>query len=331
VVVALLTAVALIVAVVVIWTRVTAPAGRTVDAAPTGPRSTSEPVLPLSSSPVPHAAASAVRATASTPKPTPVPTPVARAAEQAKKGVAASAYSWKDPAKLAALGVSWAYNWSASVPASTSTIQYIPMVWGPALATPATLSKLAAGRKAGRYQTLLTFNEPEKTRQANMSPAQAIALWPALMATGLQLSSPAVASPNDGWLAQFMALAAQRHYRVDFIALHFYVDFTNPNAVSSLVATLRTVYARYQKPIWITELGALDTRPWGEAMAHLPSEGAAVSYLKQVTAALDGLPFVARYAWFSDNCWSLVHERTSSLYNGSGTMTDLGAAYTAAL
>jgi hypothetical protein len=70
--------------------------------------------------------------------------------------------------------------------------------------------------------------------QSNMTPGQAADLWPQLERTGLILGSPAPAVPTDGWLSRFMALVRRRHLRVDFIALHYYQDFTNPQAVAAL-------------------------------------------------------------------------------------------------
>ena len=89
--------------------------------------------------------------------------------------------------------------------------------------------QLSLGARTGGYQHLLGFNEPDSVDQADLSPTQAANLWPRLMATGLVLGSPAPAVPSDGWLARFMALVAQRHLRVDFIALHFYAEIDDPH------------------------------------------------------------------------------------------------------
>ncbi len=53
----------------------------------------------------------------------------------------------------------------------------------------------------------------------------ALGYWPQLMATGMTLGSPAVASgaaSSGGWLDQFMSGVAAAGYRVDFITLHWY-------------------------------------------------------------------------------------------------------------
>jgi Glycosyl hydrolase catalytic core len=277
---------------------------------------------------MPPAAASSLRAVVPSRTNLFSATPIVVAKPRAsKKGIASSVYLSQDPTKLQELKVSWAYNWSSNVPPSTTTIDDVPMLWGKMSVTPQTIAFLKAGGRSGAYDSLLGFNEPDKAGQADMTPQQAIALWPELESTGLQLGSPAPASPNDGWLDEFMSLAKARGYRVDFIALHFYVDFTSPSSVAWLQTTLQGVYNRYHKPIWITEIGAVDTRPWAEPMAHVPTEARALTFMAEVTAMLDRLAFVDRYAWFADSAWNDPQLRLSSLYDAAGHLTAAGTLY----
>jgi hypothetical protein len=160
-----------------------------------------------------------------------------------------------------------------------------------------------------------------------MTPTRAAALWPELERTGLRLGSPAPAVPSDGWLGRFMALAHARHLRVDFIALHYYQDFTNPNAVSELRQQLVSLHHEYRKPIWITEIGAIDIRGWHEPMMRPPTEALATRYMRALFPMLDALPFVERYAWFTDDCWNDVHCRFSSLVNSAGSLTPAGSTF----
>jgi hypothetical protein len=249
-----------------------------------------------------------------------VPTP-------SKVGIASSMYLKSDPARLSALGASWAYNWSATPPPRDSRLQWVPMVWGSGSVTPGSLAVLRQARRSGEAHYLLGFNEPDSGSQSNMTPEQAAALWPKLESTGLELGSPAPAVPTDGWLAQFMKLARERHLRVNFIALHYYQDFTNPDAVASLRTQLVALHDEFHKPIWITEIGALDTRAWGEPMLHAPSGARAASYMGRLFAMLDALPFVQRYAWFTDDCWNDAGCHSSSLFNGSGRLTIVGREF----
>jgi hypothetical protein len=201
------------------------------------------------------------------------------------------------------------------------------MLWGAGSVTPAAVASLRAAKRSGLARDLLGFNEPDSSSQSNMTPARAAALWPELERTGLRLGAPAPAVPSDGWLAHFIALAHARHLRVDFIALHYYQDFTNPNAVSELRQQLVALHDQYRKPIWITEIGAIDIRGWHEPMLRQPTEALATRYMRALFPMLDALPFVKRYAWFTDDCWNDMRCRFSSLISSTGGLTPAGSTF----
>ena len=54
------------------------------------------------------------------------------------------------------------------------------------------------------------------------------------METGLRLGSPAGAAAESIWVEEFMTKAKELGYRVDFLTLHIYQDFTHPGSVESL-------------------------------------------------------------------------------------------------
>jgi Glycosyl hydrolase catalytic core len=254
--------------------------------------------------------------------------PSALGATHPKRGIASGHYLSSRPAVLTRLDASWAYDWSATAPPNRAGPPWVPMIWGAGSVKPSVIASLQAARRSGRARELLGFNEPDSASQSNLSPGRAASLWPQLERTGLRLGSPAPAVPGDGWLARFMGLARARHLRVDFIALHYYQDFTNPAAVAALRRQLVAIHRQYGKPIWITEIGALDIRRFHEPMEHTPTPGRAVAYLRQLFAMLDALPFVQRYAWFIDDCWSdSACGPYSSLLTRSGRPTRLGLAF----
>ena len=254
-----------------------------------------------------------------------------RAPVNLKRGVGSTWYLWFGPKTLTRVGATWAYDWSAKAPKPVKGLEWVPMVWGAKSVTPATLRALRRYARSGRARYLLTFNEPDQRIQAHMTVAQAVALWPALEKTGLKLGSPAPAVWFGKWLRQFMAQAKARHLRVDFIDVHFYQDFTVPSAVGKLRAELRAIHNRYHLPIWVTEIGTLDTRTFGLPMRHPPTMAAAVRYARQVIAMLDSLPFVQRYAWFTDRCWHEQGCQTSGLFSDArGHETALGRAFATA-
>jgi hypothetical protein len=236
---------------------------------------------------------------------TPVPTGTA-----VKKGVGSSKYlgsgqSQADFAKLSNLGVGWTYNWSVDYPGTNSTsIEYVPQIWGPGALTSSTLSTIAQGKASGKFKYLLAFNEPDVYEQSWMTVESAISLWPQLMNTGLRVGSPAVAlsaetyAYGQTWLENFMNAAAANGYHVDFIAVHYYPDFMDPDAADHLRTSLTNLYNQYHKPIWITELGAINA---GQLSATPTAEGAR-QFMSEAIPMLESLSFVERYAWFDDNC-----------------------------
>lgn len=221
--------------------------------------------------------------------------PAARTADT-KKGVDVWSFPGVDQA-LSASGATWYLTWSTDHAGITtrSGVHFVPMVWG---AASVTREALAEAERNG--PALLTFNEPDLSSQADMSVAQALALWPKLMATGLTLASPAVATGAarpGGWLDQFMRGAAQRHYQVDFIAVHWYGgDFSTGAAVAELRSYLESIHRRYALPVWLTEYSLIDFTPSG---SRYPSGAQQAEFVSASARMLDSLSFVARYAWFA--------------------------------
>ncbi|MFJ9628139.1 glycosyl hydrolase [Streptomyces sp. NPDC101175] len=221
---------------------------------------------------------------------------------------------------LAASGASWYFNWASSTGAVTKPdgVDYVPMIWGPGSVTDA---ELGAATQGGTKE-LLGFNEPDNGGQANMTPEQALDLWPRLEATGLRLGAPAVAANADvdgGWLDRFMKGAADRHLRVDFIPVHWYGADFGPDAANQLRGYLQRVWDRYHKPIWLTEYGLID---FSGPTPRYPGEQQQTAFITSSTQMLDSLSFVERYAWFT------LSTRTSptGLYDGT-TANASGRAY----
>jgi len=119
------------------------------------------------------------------------------------------------------LDVSWFYTWHSDHPCPGETsVPWVPMIFNAAHA------KDAARLKGSGADALLGFNEPDCANQGNVTVAEALDLWPQLMATGLRLGSPAPASFTNGtftWLKQFVDGVKIRGLRLDFLAVHFYL------------------------------------------------------------------------------------------------------------
>ncbi|WP_033288849.1 glycoside hydrolase family protein [Amycolatopsis jejuensis] len=216
----------------------------------------------------------------------------------------------------------WFYDWAADLQGVTkpSGIEFVPMMWGKGSVTQQNLNK---AKSLGK--TLLGFNEPDHGGQANMSPDQALGLWPKLQSTGMRLGAPAVAANADkagSWLDTFMRGAASRKYKVDFIPVHWYGGDFSDAAVGQLRRYLEAVHNRYHKPIWLTEYALTD---FGHGAPRYPSAAQQAKFVKNSTAMLQGLSFVERYAWFTLS----TKTAPTGLYNGTKPNAS-GAAYRAA-
>ncbi len=266
-------------------------------------------------------ASAAAAAPATTPAAT---TSGAAGATDIQKGVGVWTFDGVNKA-LALSGASWYYTWTPDHPGITTPrgTQFVPMIWGARDVTAAALGQV---KGEGRY--LLTFNEPDNGAQSGMTVSQALSLWPQLMATGMQLSSPAVAvdaATPGGWLDQFMHGAASRGYRVNFIALHWYGgDFVTASAVAELKSYVQATYARYHLPIWLTEFALIG---YNGATAIFPAPAQQAAFLTAAIRMLRGLSYVQRYSWFG--LPATAEDGSAGLFGPGAVSTAAGRAFQA--
>ncbi|GAB3673794.1 hypothetical protein GCM10027589_43690 [Actinocorallia lasiicapitis] len=217
---------------------------------------------------------------------------------------------------LTGSGSCWYYTWSPNDwYGAPPGVEFVPMIWS-------AKDIGQVGQVQGR--TLLGFNEPDMAGQANMSVEQALDLWPQLEKTGKRLGSPAPVWGGDipgRWLDQFMRGAEQRGYRVDFIALHFYTkNFDTATAVSELKGYLERTYARYRKPIWLTEFALINH----EGGMFYPPLWQQAAFVKSATSMLAKLPYLERYAWYA---LPNTRNNPTGLMDGDGNPTEPGRAF----
>ncbi|WP_438018756.1 glycoside hydrolase family protein [Sorangium sp. So ce315] len=245
----------------------------------------------------------------------------AAAGRPCKRGIAYGHHSVADLAALST-SVGWWYNW-ASVPDEQLRggddvdlgVEFVPMVWGGRFDADQVKAAIPAGAKY-----LLAFNEPNFFSQADLSAAEAAALWPQIEAIadekGLQIVSPAVNFCGGGchetdpfaYLDAFFA--ACDGCRVDFIAAHWYA--CDRPALEWYLGELK----RYRRPIWLTEFSCGDG-----ADRSLEAQAA---YMGEAVPLLESDPDVFRYAWFSGRTDAIPNV---DLLGASGELTALGALY----
>lgn len=213
-------------------------------------------------------------------------------------------------AQIKALGASWCYNWGTT-PKSTDCDDpyFVPMIWGSGNVA----SALKGVGKAG-YKTVLGFNEPNKSDQANMTVADAIALWPDLTSDpNIRVGSPAVSDDGRAWLEDFMKQVKQKGLRVDFVAMHWY-GWNKGSCVAGQLEGAVKWASQWGLPVWITEFGCMGSSNTDEKTV--------LDFFNSAIPMLAKHPLVERYAWYPWNTYNDVY--------AANAMTALGKAFAAA-
>lgn len=212
------------------------------------------------------------------------------------------------------LNVSWKYNWNLDQN-STRDLEYVPIRqqrWWP---------DLNQNWQTRGANTVLGYNEPDNTAQANLAVGDAIWSWPDLLATGLRVGSPAVTDGGrSGWLYPFMQQADAAGLRVDFVAVHYYWCYNpaDPNgAATQMYNFLKATYDQVKRPIWVTEWN--NGADWtGCGDPTFAQQQAAVAKMIDM---LESTPFVERYAIYN---WV---EDVRRVQWDDGSLTDAGVTY----
>ncbi len=199
-------------------------------------------------------------------------------------------------------GAGWYYDWSPNtyLDFEGAGVDFVPMTWNGGYNASA-LRTFLEQHPSVKY--LLAFNEPNFRDQANMTPSQAAAAWPALQAIAdefdLKIVSPApnwcgwcveeggttYNSPYD-WLRDFFAACPD--CRVDYIGIHFYMG-----AMESVRGSIDQLWNQFHKPVWLTEFN-MDKNGMGD-------NGTADEQRAFMVKMIDWMerdPHVFRYAWF---------------------------------
>lgn len=202
-------------------------------------------------------------------------------------------------------GVNWFYNWTPK-PGSQKPTEFVPMIKGAW-----NLKQIPAIKQMKGITHLLGFNEPERSKQGNISVADAIKHWPKLEALAktqnLRLGSPACSGDiGMKWFRNFMEQVEDKGLHMDFIAVHFYR--LDASGFERLVENLAD---KYDLPVWVTEFNGWDG-----------SEEDNYDFLKDSLKFLERARYIERYAYFN-----FKPGRAQALVDASGELTRLGELY----
>ncbi|KAK4941289.1 hypothetical protein LTR28_008927, partial [Elasticomyces elasticus] len=227
--------------------------------------------------------------TKSTSASSPVATPSAAAASGTprKRGVVYNNAALTD-GFVGSPFISWAYNWASTTSGLSSTFEFVPLLWGNATWFTNTWSADASKAIAGGAKNLMSFNEPDLSTQANMSPKDAATAFMKYMmpfSRQARLGSPAVTNGGGAmglnWLSAFLGECSSCN--ISFVPIHWYDSATNIAYFKEHITNASTITG---KPIWLTEFGASGT------------DAQISTFLQEVMPWMDKSPFVERYSYF---------------------------------
>lgn len=189
--------------------------------------------------------------------------------------------------------VTWMYNWYSDHNGTNPnpSLMYIPMLWGADSARTSVWSVDANYAISQGADTLLAFNEPDLSSQANLDVSEAVSAYKAYMqpfAGRAKLGAPAVT--NGGapmgltYLENFINNCTG--CTIDVVPIHWYDSATNIGYFQSYIPSAYA--AGGNRPLWITEFGASGT------------DAEIESFFNTVLPWLDSLSYVERYAYFYD-------------------------------
>ena len=221
-------------------------------------------------------------------------------------------------AERTSLKVSWYYNWTVSPDNCSTGGEFVPMYSNHPNNNPtpdAVAAQITKLVNAG-YKYVLGFNEPNKSDQANMTVADAIALWPAMTSNpNILVGSPATSADGQSWFNDFYTQAQAANMRIDFIALHWYG--WNAGSCDAKAANLES-YIKWAEglpgnlPLWLTE--------WGCMNASNPDVATVQAFFTGAVAMFAKHPRIQRYAWYQ---WDTNNELT----NSDHSLTSFGTFY----
>ncbi|KAI1093791.1 glycoside hydrolase family 128 protein [Rostrohypoxylon terebratum] len=210
--------------------------------------------------------------------------------------------------------LTWAYNWTPDPNGLEESVMFYPMLWSTASDHSTGWDDKAKAAIDRGSTAFLSFNEPDISSQANMSPSEAAdghKQYFAKYAGKVKISSPAISSSESegqgiSWLTQFFTACAGG-CQVDFCAAHWYGPGGTDGATQFLDHITKVHEACENKNVWVTEFAA--------------QSGDVNTFMKTVVDKLesDEYSFVEKYSYF----WL----SEGSLMNTTTTLSDFGEIF----
>mmetsp|Transcript_27421 Transcript_27421/g.40494 ORF Transcript_27421/g.40494 Transcript_27421/m.40494 type:complete len:643 (+) Transcript_27421:231-2159(+) len=192
-------------------------------------------------------------------------------------------------------------------------MEFVPMFWS---SVPSTLTEdEIANFQAATH--VIGFNEPERTDQANLTPAQAATMWADVVAIAneynLQIVGPCVTKDAYDWYDQWLTACDSLYgagvgCQHDKVCIHMYLQPHPCNTSKSweCVGDETGYHAKYylnkwyddygNKPIWVTEYGCY---PWIAGGCDASKHSVIMDQLTSIYESDEFSNKLERYNWFT--------------------------------
>lgn len=185
--------------------------------------------------------------------------------------------------------ISWGYNWGSSSSGLSDSVKFIPTLWGPKSEFTNDWSKNAQSAIDSGSTHLFSFNEPDLTAQANLSPSEAADAYKQYMepfAGKAKLCAPSVTNGGGSmglsWLSSF--LEACSDCTIDCVNIHWYDSAENTEYFKKHVSDAADTAPG--KQIFVSEFAATG------------SDDQISKFLEDVMPWMDSNDDVGGYAYF---------------------------------
>ena len=214
---------------------------------------------------------------------------------------------------------------SSCSPAQLSNT-YIPMIWS-SKRVDSTLSNIL--KMSTMPEAVITINEPNYVTGNSeniISPQEAAAIFPDIIQKykknhGMKIVAPSPIDCSGGpgcagvstafeWLDQFIAACPSCWTDIDYLSIHQYTSFANCKK------TIESYYAKYKKPIWVTEVSNGYASPQEQ-----------LQFMKELINYVSATDFVHKVFWVSAREIPDKSTVNGALIDNNGQLTELGAYY----
>ncbi len=254
-----------------------------------------------------------------------------------KKGICVNEKDMGIAVDPASMNIGWYYNWGYKSFKDSNfknhkfdDTEFVSMLWGD---SPVDISTRCQYANKKGYKYMLAYNEPDLQWESNKQPDTMRYRWNDMIDNkgSLRLGSPATESfqiNSDKWWTPFWnGLNTTQKNNMSFIAVHAYQHFyDNADTALQYLHAIDEIYAKYKKPIWVTEFAVADT--YNKFSLKNAKQTAQVQeFMKIVLKGLNERSYVERYSWFDFNPNDEVTGASGIFYYETGKLTTLGQIY----